>query len=153
MPADKEQKALRQDAIRQLLGRESIPSQTALATRLEELGIPVTQSCISRDLTELDIAKRRGFYCMPEITLDQDSALEEIAVLLRGVANGGTNMLVLHTAIGGASRVAHAIDRANMAEIVGTIAGDDTIFCAVSSTGGMRKLEHQFKQLISESPS
>ncbi len=153
MPADKEQKTLRQDAIRKLLSEESIPSQTSLARRLEDLGIPVTQSCVSRDLSELDIVKRRGFYRMSERTLTRTAALTEIATLLRSVAIGGANMLVLHTAIGGASRVALAIDRADMTDIVGTIAGDDTIFCAINSQSGMRNIEYQFNQLIMETRS
>ncbi len=150
MPADKEQKTLRQETIRQILQRESIPSQEALAARLVDRGLSVTQSCISRDLQELDVSKRRGFYHVPEDDHSGPATLGDAATLIRDVGLAGPNMLVLHTVIGGASRVALAIDRAALPDVVGTIAGDDTIFCAVPGNGAITRLERWFRKLITE---
>jgi transcriptional regulator of arginine metabolism len=93
---------------------------------LERAGIPATQSSVSRDLDELGIIKHRGFYALPRAA-DGASARG-----LLSLVPAGDCLLVARCEPGLASSVAVEIDRARFSEIVGTIAGEDTIFVALS---------------------
>ncbi len=127
--------------IRGLLATESIQSQEELVARLSKAGFTVTQSAISRDLRELGVAKRSGVYTVlvgSETTVDGPPLGSE---LLLNTASAGANLLVLHTAIGAASRVALALDQGHWPEIVGTIAGDDTVFVATTNDAGQQRTQ------------
>jgi transcriptional regulator of arginine metabolism len=124
-----------------LVTSESISSQEELVERLIEDGFPVTQSAISRDLRELGVAKAQGFYVLPDVPIAQMENGPAGLRLLRGTRPAGPNLLVLQTATGGASRVALALDQAAIPEVVGTIAGDDTIFVATANEQQQTKLQ------------
>lgn len=127
--------------IRTLLTTESISSQELLAKRLKEDGFDAVQSAISRDLRELGVGKVNGFYVIPdsksEPLIGQLTGLE----LLQRTVSAGPNLLVLHTATGGASRVALGLDQGHFSEVLGTIAGDDTIFVATLNEQEQMKLQ------------
>lgn len=119
------QKEQRQTAILKLITSKSIGRQEELAEFLEKKGYSVTQSSVSRDLVELGIIKVNGFYALPQ------KPRNAVALGLLRLDAAGEILVVAKCEPGLASAVAVRIDGANISEIVGTIAGDDTIFIAV----------------------
>lgn len=127
-------KSYRQSIIRDLVERQAITSQEQLRTRLKERGIDATQATLSRDIRELGLVKRSadGAYRSVNGLAAPDPA-NGAAGLARAAAEYLRNqevvghMIVLRTDPGQAQTLAVAIDRAQVQEIVGTIAGDDTI--------------------------
>lgn len=121
--------------IEDLIRTQPVRSQTELGELLAAEGIQVTQATLSRDLEELRAIKVGGVYLIPE---DGNRALRPVETgttklirllheLLNGTDSSG-NLAVLRTPPGAAQYLASAIDRSGVPEIVGTIAGDDTIF-------------------------
>jgi len=121
------QKLQRQNAILKIISDKRVGRQDELAAFLSQKGFSVTQASVSRDLVELGVNKSSGLYGLPEKhTGDSLSGL--IAV-----ESAGENLLIAKCGAGQASAAAVRIDAARLPEIVGTIAGDDTIFIAVQS--------------------
>lgn len=125
------QKSVRQQRILSLIRAKPIGTQGELAARLQQAGVPVTQSSVSRDLEELGVVKHRGRYTIPRA----DGAA---AHGLLSLDLAGDVLVVARTEPGLASAVAVQIDGAVIPEIVGTIAGEDTIFVAVSERKNQR---------------
>jgi len=126
-------KARRQTAILELVDREPLHSQEQLRRRLRPRGFDATQATISRDIKELGLVKRAGdgAYQRPGAdTTDPETALTALeraaSEFLRRVERV-QQLVVIRTGIGQAQPLAIAIDRAQLAEAVGSIAGDDTI--------------------------
>ena len=119
------QKGVRQSAIIKLISAKQIGTQEELSELLERKGYSVTQSSVSRDLDELGIVKANGFYALPQ------KPRNAIALGLLSLETAGENLIVAKCESGLASAIAVRIDSVNIEEIVGTIAGDDTIFIAV----------------------
>jgi len=135
-------RAGRQARIVAILASASVSSQSELAARLADEGIDVTQATLSRDLEELGAVKLRGadggvgVYVVPEDgspvrgvsggTARLSRLLSELLVS----TDSSANLAVLRTPPGGADYLASAIDRAALPYVVGTIAGDDTLFVA-----------------------
>lgn len=118
------QKEKRQEIILDLINSNQISKQEELTEMLEELGISINQSSVSRDLVEMGVAKINGFYAIPP-----KSNYAGFGMLSLEVA--GDNLIVAKTEAGFAGAVCVKIDEARFSEIVGTIAGEDTIFIAV----------------------
>ena len=129
----------RQDRIVAILSSASISSQSELAARLADDGIDVTQATLSRDLEELGAVKLRGadggvgVYIVPEdgspvrgVSGGTDRMSRLLGELLVSTDASG-NLALLRTPPGAAHYLASAIDRAALPEVVGTVAGDDTI--------------------------
>ncbi|MFL6373334.1 MAG: arginine repressor [Pyrinomonadaceae bacterium] len=114
----------RQSAVRDLIRKEQFHSQSELTERLAKIGIKATQASVSRDLDEMGVIKVHGVYALPE----NRRASEFGPVSLKPV---GRNLIVAKTLAGLASAVTVRIDSAAIPGVVGTIAGDDTIFIAV----------------------
>lgn len=133
-------RAGRQARIVAILSSRSVHSQTELAGLLADDGIEVTQATLSRDLEELGAVKLRGadggvgVYVVPEDgspVRGVAGGTERMARLLADLlvsTDASGNMAVLRTPPGAAHYLASAIDRAALPDVVGTIAGDDTIF-------------------------
>jgi len=119
------QKEQRQTTILKLITAREIGRQEELAELLEKKGFSVTQSSVSRDLLELGVVKVGGFYALPQ------KPKTEMTFGLMSLEIAGENLIVAKTEAGLASACAVRIDAAGIEEIVGTIAGDDTIFIAV----------------------
>ncbi len=119
------QKLERQNLILKLIGSEPISRQDILASKLGKAGYSVTQASISRDLEELGIRKVDGLYA--RVRSAGVSGLE-----LRSVQKAGDVLLVLKCDPGMASAMTVRIDSAEIPDVIGTIAGDDTIFVAVT---------------------
>jgi transcriptional regulator of arginine metabolism len=118
------QKSLRQKKLLSLINAKPFATQAELRDSLERAGVPATQSSLSRDLEELGIVKHRGHYTVPKIS-------GASARGLLSLDTAGENLVVARTEPGLASAVAVDIDAEAIAEIVGTLAGEDTIFIAV----------------------
>ena len=132
----------RQQKALALIQSRRIRTQQKLLHLLEQAGIPATQSSVSRDLDELGIIKHRGFYALPRAA-DGASARG-----LLSLVEAGDCLLVARCEPGLASSVAVEIDRARFSEIVGTIAGEDTIFVALSNPNLQRTATRKIWELF-----
>jgi transcriptional regulator of arginine metabolism len=121
----------RQKRILSLIRAKPIGTQEELKSLLERAGVPATQSSVSRDLEELGIIKQRGHYTVPKANGAGASGL-------LSVERAGDNLLVARTEPGLASAVAVQIDGEAIPEVVGTLAGEDTIFVAVQDAKAQR---------------
>lgn len=144
-------KAYRQSIILDLVDREAITSQEQLRRRLHARGVDVTQATLSRDIKELGLVKRAadGAYRRPGPEAAQrplaDTQLRHaVGEYLRRVARV-QQLLVLKTDPGQANPLAIAIDRALLPEVVGTIAGDDTILVVTPDGRRARALARRFE--------
>ena len=124
-------KSLRQKKLLSLIKARPFATQAELRDSLERGGVPATQSSLSRDLEELGIVKHRGHY----------TVLKSNGAAARGLLSldlAGENLVIARTEPGLASGVAVEIDGAAISEIVGTLAGEDTIFVAVRDQKAQR---------------
>ena len=117
-------KQQRQQKIPSLIRAKAVGTQEGLRSLLERSGVPATQSSVSRDLEELGIVKHRRRYTLPHAN---GAAVRG----LHSLDQAGESLVIARTEPGLASAVAVEIDAAAIPEIVGTIAGEDTIFIAV----------------------
>lgn len=145
MPSAQNAQQDRQAALRQLLVTGPQQNQQQLVDRLAGLGYAATQSSVSRDLRDIGAVKTGRGYELPDAS-EGDSEIEAVAELLRGMQPAGPNLLVIRTAIGAAQRVALALDRCGWTEIVGTVAGDDTVFTATETARHQRQLITRLQQ-------
>jgi transcriptional regulator of arginine metabolism len=141
-PALEITRAGRQARIVAILSSASVRSQSELAALLADEGIDVTQATLSRDLEELGAVKLRGadggvgVYIVPEDgspvrgVSGGTARLSRLLGELLVSAESSANLAVLRTPPGAADYLASAIDRAALPYVVGTIAGDDTLFVA-----------------------
>ena len=126
------QKSLRQKKLLTLIKAQPFATQAELCDSLEKAGVPATQSSLSRDLEELGIVKHHGHYAVPKVTSATARGLLSLDL-------AGENLVVAKTEPGRASAVAVDIDGATIEEIVGTLAGEDTIFIAVRDAKDQRQ--------------
>jgi transcriptional regulator of arginine metabolism len=126
-------RAARQARISELIRDRAVHSQTELLELLEAEGIATTQATLSRDLDELGALKVRGAYVVPDDgspVRGVEGGTARLAKLLGDLlvsADASGNLAVLRTPPGGAHYLASALDRAALHDVVGTIAGDDTL--------------------------
>jgi transcriptional regulator of arginine metabolism len=134
-------KRKRQEAILSLISRYQIATQEDLVLRLERVGIETTQATVSRDIAELGLVRLGGpesHYVKPGDGLGAASPAgreDHLRRLLRDLpltVRRGQGVAVLSTTPGSANSLASAIDAAAWPEVLGTIAGDDTIFAALA---------------------
>jgi len=146
MPPTIDEQVLRRTAIRQLLQQGPAATQASLVQALHDLGHDATQSSVSRDLKVIGAIKTASGYELAGDSADAERDIADVAGLLRGMAPAGPNLLVIRTGIGAAQRVALALDRSSWPGMVGTIAGDDTVFVATASAAAQKtivtRIEH-----------
>jgi transcriptional regulator of arginine metabolism len=148
-------KARRQHRITKLLEAHGVSSQTQLVEMLADEGINATQATVSRDLDDLGAIKVRvpggeSVYAIPELPSEQIAPEDHLRrVLGEWVAEVvvSSNLVVIRTPPGSAHVVASAIDRAGLSEIVGTVAGDDTIIAVAAEHIGGTKAAHLLREL------
>jgi transcriptional regulator of arginine metabolism len=126
----------RQRRILEIVANEEIGTQKELAERLQQEGFETTQATISRDIKDLMLVKvpvddDRYKYAIRRETMVTDARLRMVLWEFLNSYDYSENILVLNTAPGNANTVASAIDHAGWKEIIGTIAGDDTIFLVI----------------------
>jgi transcriptional regulator of arginine metabolism len=132
----------------EIVSTRAVRTQEELADILNAEGWDVTQSSVSRDITALRLAKVEGAYRRPAPAPSvSDPDEQRIAEGVLTLDPAGDVLLVLHTPPGEANRVAVAIDRLAWPEIVGTIAGDDTIFVAVRDRRAQRQITRNIRLL------
>ncbi len=125
----------RERAILQVIDEWPIRTQAELVRGLEREGFSVTQATVSRDIRRLGIVKVRGNggprYARPDLQTPAPVARRVLEIALQEFAIGidsGSSLLVIRTQSGCANAVAVAIDESELDGVVGTLAGDDTIF-------------------------
>jgi transcriptional regulator of arginine metabolism len=133
--------------ILELVSTRAVRTQEELAEALAAEGWDVTQSSVSRDIAALRLAKVDGAYRRPTSRAAADPDSERIAESLIGLEPAGEALLVLHTPPGEANRVGAALDRLAWADVLGTIAGDDTIFLAVKDGTAQRRVLRELRRL------
>lgn len=146
-------KSWRQGQILDVIDHEPVVSQEALREKLRARGIQATQATISRDLKEIGLVKRAGDGAYVRPGQDRPSPAgagqlrRAVAALLRGIERVDT-LIVLRTDRGQAQGLAEWIDRAQMAEIAGTIAGDDTILIVCRGADAAAAVELRMGELV-----
>jgi transcriptional regulator of arginine metabolism len=136
--------------ILELINTRAIHTQEELAEALAGAGWEVTQSSVSRDIAALRLVKVDGAYRRaPRGTSTQDPDERRIAESVLSFEPAGDALVVLHTPPGDANRVAVALDRLAWPDVVGTIAGDDTIFLAMKDMAAQRRVVRQIRRLVS----
>lgn len=135
------QKGIRQRKILSLIQARPIGTQADLKAHLERAGVPATQSSVSRDLEELGVLKHNGRYTLPRANGAGTKGLLSLDL-------AGEVLVVAHTEPGLASAVAVQIDAARIPEIVGTLAGEDTIFIAVTDRKAQRSATKKIWELF-----
>jgi transcriptional regulator of arginine metabolism len=142
-------KVYRRSQILALLKVEPVGDQAELRRKLAQRGIRVTQATVSRDIRELGVAKTREGYRLPEVNEPVAPPQPTLPVILkeflREVRQAG-NLVIVKTHPGNAHTVAVALDLADWGEIIGTVAGDDTIFVAAT---GPRQAAQLRKKILS----
>lgn len=143
----------RQDAILRLIRQEPIGTQEQLVIRLREEGFAATQATVSRDIRVLGLKKEMDDshvirYVQPERSHDIPEHF--VRVLKEGFVRSDVamNILVIKTVSGMAMAVAAALDAYQFPELVGCIAGDDTVMCAIRDTQSAKKLQKRIHALL-----
>ena len=138
-------RAARQHRIIQILEKSAVSSQAQLVEMLAEAGVEATQATVSRDLEEIGAVKVRAaggdsVYAVPDLPKNRVAPEEHLRRVLGDWVvdvTASTNLVIVRTPPGSAHVVASALDRAGLPEILGTVAGDDTILVvAVEEIGG-----------------
>jgi transcriptional regulator of arginine metabolism len=142
-------KSYRQGQILNLINKRPIHTQDELAVALAELGIQATQVTLSRDIRDLSLAKTAEGY--RQLTPERGGpGLAALAADFLQDIRQAQNLLVLKTSPGHANSVAVALDRENWNEIVGTVAGDDTILIIAADTFTADTLRARLLALLAE---
>ncbi len=143
----------RQEAILELIANEFISTQEELVLRLKEKGFDVTQATVSRDIRFLGVKKEtdgehKTHYVLPRSHEGIPEHFER--VLKEGFVSSdiAMNILVIKTVSGMAMAVAAALDAYHFPELVGCIAGDDTVMCAIKDVASTKRLQKKIDKLI-----
>ena len=131
----------RQKRILNLIRARPIGTQEALRAHLERAGVSATQSSVSRDLEELGVVKHHGRYALPHANGDATRGLVSLDI-------AGEVLIVAKCLPGRASSVAVEIDDAALPQVVGTLAGEDTIFIAVRDAKSQRVVMKKIWELF-----
>ena len=135
----------RQEAIRRIVRSKSIRTQRDLVFELRDMGFTCTQATVSRDITDMGLRKlSEGAYVLAE-DLHLQHMVSEFVVAIESVGN----QVVLKTQAGTAPGVAAAIDAAELLEVVGSIAGNDTVLAIGRSSEGAASIVSLLNKLRS----
>jgi transcriptional regulator of arginine metabolism len=147
MTADRSKRHLK---ILELISTRPVRTQEELADALTALGWEVTQSSVSRDITALRLIKVEGAYRRPAPRASRtDPDERRVGESVLTMETAGDALVVLHTPPGEANHVAVALDRLSWPEVLGSIAGDDTIFLAVKDSRSQRQVLRELRRLAS----
>ena len=139
-------KGTRHQTILEIISAKPIATQQELAVQLARRGFNATQSSVSRDIVKLGLTKLDGHYIAPEAAVKAGGPVTAIDT-------AGDNIIVVRTEVGLAQPAALTIDRAGIGEIVGTVAGDDTILIAVKNVAAQRLAIKKIVSLFATSAS
>lgn len=144
-------KLYRRTQILELLRTETVATQSDLRRKLERRGIRVTQATVSRDIEELGIIKTREGYRVPNAAATAAPPQPTLAVILKEFLREvrlAANMVIIKTHPGNAHSVAVALDAENWMEVMGTVAGDDTVFIATAGGREASRLQKKIMALL-----
>ena len=141
----------RRTQILNLLRTDPEVTQEELRRKLARHGIQVTQATVSRDLEELGLVKTRSGYRLPEAAAPPAPVQPTLQVILKEFlreVSQAANLVVLKTYPGNAHSVAGALDAQNWREVVGTVAGDDTVFVATGSPRQAAQIRKKIQSIV-----
>lgn len=144
----------RQRRILEIVSNETIGTQKELAERLQQEGFETTQATISRDIKELLLVKvniggDRYKYVIAQETPVTDAKLRMVLREFILSYDYSENLLILNTAPGNANTVASAIDRARWPQIIGTLAGDDTVMLVIKPKEAVQEVVEKIEDYTS----
>lgn len=142
-------KSHRHHAIRDLLVTTTVTNQDELRRKLAERGIHVTQATLSRDIRQLKLLKGPAGYALP--ATGEEDELPEISGVLKDFAlevRQAQNLLIVLTTMGGAQPVAASIDSQEWTEVVGTIAGDNTVLIICPDNSRAENLSNRIEAFL-----
>jgi transcriptional regulator of arginine metabolism len=145
-------KPQRHAALLDIVRSHRVPSQEVLRELLAERGIEVAQATLSRDIRELGLIKAPdeeggSLYTVPTHVTDPTPTLSRLLPALYLGADGVGNLLVVKTLTGGAQPIAVAIDWEEWPEVVGSIAGDDTILLILRDPAQLDSIRRRLEEL------
>ncbi len=139
----------RREAILSLVAGRMLSTQEDLVAALGEVGIEASQASVSRDIAALGLIKVGGRWAPPSADgVTRDPLEHRIAAYTLSIAPAGEHLVVIRTPAGEAQGVALALDRLELSGIVGTLAGDDTIFVAVADAVASRRVRQRLEGLL-----
>ena len=144
-------KQRRHNTMRALLHEAPIANQDVLRRRLAEKGFHVTQATLSRDIHEMRLSKGPLGYTLPKNEAVEEESLPGIREVLHSFGlevRPAANLLVIITVTGGAQPVAAGIDYEDWPEVVGTIAGDDTVLVICPNAQQAQVLQSRMETYI-----
>jgi transcriptional regulator of arginine metabolism len=144
-------KTLRQRAVLATLRHGPVASQEHLQRVLRKQGFKVGQATLSRDIRDLNLSKTAHGYSLPNGESSAGLALPPVSRLVREFVldiRSAQNLLVVKTIVGSAQPVAAAMDETDWSELVGTIAGDDTILIVCPDKDDAKKLSSRLEGML-----
>jgi transcriptional regulator of arginine metabolism len=144
----------RHNAIRELVSHALVANQDELRRKLRRRGFEVTQATLSRDIHELRLIKGPGGYSFPNGNGNGGHAVDtppSVAAMMESFGLNvaqAMNQVVLRTMMGGAQPMAAALDREGWNEVVGTIAGDDTVLLICPDVKRAHEIEARLRKML-----
>ncbi|MGH9438688.1 MAG: arginine repressor [Terriglobia bacterium] len=143
----------RRNQILDIIRAESVYTQTELRRALSQHGIRVTQATVSRDIEELGLVKTRAGYRLPGAVEHSTPPQPTLSVILKEFVREvrqASNLVVVKTHPGNAHTVGAALDSTGWAEVLGTVAGDDTIFLATAGARQAAQIHRKILKALAE---
>ncbi len=140
----------RQQLICELIAQTPVHSQEQLVELLAERGVETTQTTLSRDLAELGVVKGPQGYALTQQDMAPSANLSELRRAVESLLVSidlAANLVVMKTRPGRAQLIGYELDRSNLEHVVGTLAGDDTLFVATRSNADAEALKQQLENL------
>lgn len=149
-------KHLRHNAIRKLVATSSVTNQDEMRRKLRRRGFEVTQATLSRDIHELRLFKGPAGYTLPGANgngaaEEEDDGPPSVAEVLESFGmrvQRAMNQVIMRTVMGGAQPVAAALDYEEWPEVVGTIAGDDTVLVICQDVKHATEVENRLRTIL-----
>jgi transcriptional regulator of arginine metabolism len=146
-------KTLRHNAIRELVGLGLVANQDELRRKLRRRGFAVTQATLSRDIHELRLSKGPGGYTLSNgagtaVEDNSPPSVEEMIESFCMKVKQAMNQVVVGTVMGGAQPVAAALDYEGWPEVVGTVAGDDTVLVICPDVRRASEVESRLRTML-----
>ncbi|MGH7487126.1 MAG: arginine repressor [bacterium] len=154
MPADREAQERRQQAILEILREnQGIEEQKDLVEKLREMGIQATQSSVSRDLRALGAVRSKGHYMIPswdEEEEEKESPFRRVVEFILEVKPAGPYQTLLVTEPGAGRLVGQALDSAQWEDVVGTLAGDNSVLILTDHAFSQKLLFERLKYYLKD---
>jgi transcriptional regulator of arginine metabolism len=145
----------RHNAIRELVANAPVTNQDELRRKLRRRGFKVTQATLSRDIHEMRLSKGPGGYSLPNGNghgaTDEDDSPPSVAEMIESFglrARQAMNQVVVGTVMGGAQPFAAALDHEGWPEVVGTVAGDDTVLIICPDQRHAGEVEARLRKML-----